>query len=229
VSVALRYSGPPDTTPPACVVGAVVVASPSRVYLPVTLTDGGSGVAGVKLTSNSTNCQLEWDGPGGTVTAPINTLIPISPASPSITVRAVKLNAAQKARVELRVADAAGNFVICDPVIANLEVKNGRAPLIRTFTGIPQAERYVTLQNGAPGLTQATLSVNGRVVSNGFLTNGQTVSLDIARWLRPGDRNVVRISARGPRASTAVLTIGDVAASGMHGSVTRVANPEFSR
>jgi hypothetical protein len=226
----VKYSqAAPDTTPPACAVGAVVVASPSRVYLPVTLTDAGSGVAGVKLTTNSTNCQLEWDGPGGLVTAPINTLIPISPASPSITVRAVKLNAAQKARVELRVTDAAGNFVVCDPVIANLEVKNGRAPLSRTFAGIPHAERYVSLQNGAPGLTQATLSVNGRVVSHGSLNDGQIVSLDVARWLRPGDRNVVRISGRGPKGATAVLTIGDVLPGSSHGHAPGVVNREFSR
>jgi hypothetical protein len=140
----------------------------------------------------------------------------------------VKVNSAQRARVELRVADAAGNFVVCDPVIANLKVKNGRAPLSRTFTGIPQAERYVTLQNGDPGLTQATLSVNGRVVSHDSLSDEQTVSLDIARWLRPGARNVVRIAARGPKGATAVLTIGDVApgASAVHtqGGVNR----EFS-
>jgi hypothetical protein len=225
----IKYSqAAPDTTPPACTIGAVVVASPTRVYVPITLTDSGSGVAGVKLTTNSSNCQLEWDGPGGLVTAPINTLITISPASPSITVRAVKLNTALKARVELRVADAAGNFVVCDPVIANLEVKNGRAPLIRTFTGIPHAERYVTLQNGAPGLTQATLSVNGRVVSQGRLTDGQTVSLDIAHWLRSGNRNVVRIAARGPKGATAVLTIGDVAPSASAVHTQGGVNREFS-
>jgi len=230
LSVALRYSGPPDTTPPGCSVGAVV-ASPTRVYVPITLTDAGSGVAGVKLTSNSTNCQLEWDGPGGLVAAPINTVIPISPASPSITVRAVKLNVAQKARVELRAMDAAGNFVVCDPVIANLEVKNGRALLIRNFAGIPQAERYVTLQNGAPGLTQATLSVNGHVVSHGRLTSGQVVSLDVARWLRPGNRNVVRIHARGPKGATAVLTIGDVipGTGHVHSPGSAAVSREFSR
>jgi uncharacterized delta-60 repeat protein len=226
----VKYSqAQPDTTAPACAVGAVVVASPSRVYVPVTLTDAGSGVAQVKLTTNSSNCVLEWDGPGGLVTAPINTVLHINPPSAGTVVRAVKVNSAQRARVELRVADAAGNFVVCDPVIANLEVKNGRAPLIRTFTGIPHAERYVTLQNGAPGLTQATLSVNGRVVSQGRLTDGQTVSLDIAQWLRPGDRNVVRISARGPRGATAVLTIGDVQPGSSHGHAPTVVNREFSR
>jgi hypothetical protein len=140
----------------------------------------------------------------------------------------VKLNTGQKARVELRVTDAAGNFVVCDPVIANLEVKNGRAPLNRTFAGIPQAERYVTLQNGAPGLTQATLSVNGRVVSHGSLSAEQVVSLDVARWLRPGDRNVVRIAARGPKGATAVLTIGDVAPGASSAPTQGGVNREFS-
>jgi len=203
---------PADTIPPVCQVGSVVVQSPTRVYVPITLTDAGSGVAQVKLTPNSTNCQLEWDGPGGLVTAPIGTPIPISPTSASTTVRVVKLNTSQRSRVELQVLDAAGNTKVCDPVIANLTIKKDRAPLVRVFNGIPQAERYITLQNGTPGLTRAALTVNGRIVSQGSLSDGQVVEVDIAQWLRPG-RNTVRIAPRGPQGATAVLTIGDVAPS----------------
>ena len=209
----IKYSQTqPDTTPPACVVGRVVTESPTRIYVPITVTDAGSGVAQVKLAPNSTNCRLEWTGPGGVVTAPIGTPIPISPAAASTTVRVVKVNSGQRSRVVVQVWDAVGNTAVCDPVIANLTVKNGRGLLVRVFNGIPQAERYITLQNGTPGLTRAALTVNGRIVSQGSLSDGQVVAVDVAQWLRPG-KNTVRIAARGPQGATAVLTIGDVAPS----------------
>ena len=228
----VKYSQtPPDTTAPTCVVGAVVTESSTRVYLPITASDTGSGVAQAKLTTNSTNCKLEWTGPGGVVAVPINTLLVISPAAASTTLRVVKLNASQKARVEVQVWDAAGNRTVVDPVIANLESKRAGAPVLRTFRGIPQAERFVTLQNGTPGLTQVTLSVNGRGVSHGRVADGQVVSLDVARWLRPGNRNVISISAIGPKGATAVLTIGDVAPvdAGVASTTTgMVVNREFA-
>jgi hypothetical protein len=206
-------ASPPDTTAPSCTVQPVVDASPTRVYLPVALADSGSGVAQVQLTSQSSNCKLEWDGPGGTVIAGIGGTITISPAVSSTTVRAVKLNASQRARVELKVWDAAGNFRLCDPVIANLELKQGQR-LTRTFRGIPEHEHYVTIQNGTPGFTEAKVWVNGHRVSSGALSAGQTVTLDVVQWMRRGDRNTVRIAASGPKGATAVLLIGDASLAG---------------
>jgi len=206
-------ASPPDTTAPSCTVQPVVVESPARVYVPVTLADSGSGVAKVQLTSQSSNSKLEWDGPGGTVTAGIGGIITITPAASSTTIRAVKLNASQRARVELKVWDAAGNSRLCDPVIANLELKKGRR-LTRTFRGIPEHEHYVTIQNGTPGFTEARVWVNGRPVSNGALSAGQTVTLDVAQWMRRGNRNTFRITATGAKGATAVLLIGDASLAG---------------
>lgn len=219
----------PDTTPPTCVVGSVVTASSTRVYIPLTLSDSGSGVAQVKLTSNSTNCQLEWDGSSGTVTAPIGGTLVISPSESTTQVRAVKLNASQKARVEVQVWDAAGNTALVDPVIASLTIKKPGTRLTRTFRGIPQAERYVTLQNGTPGLGRVTLWVNGKVAYQESLVDGQVVSLDVAQWLRAGGRNVVRVAARGVKGATAVLTIGDVVPSGSAVSRSILGNFEVNQ
>jgi hypothetical protein len=199
-----RYGGSSaDTTPPGCSVGAVV-SSAGKVYLPMTATDSGSGVARVQITSRSTNVHLE--SPLGT-TVPGNDLV-LSPTQSSKVVYAVKNNPAVKAVVELRVTDGAGNVTICDPVIANLEIKKPRK-LVRTFNRIPAIEHYVILQNGAPGLSSATLWVNGKVVSQGKLTDGQTVSLDVQSLMRRGRNNSVTIAASGPNGASAVLTIGD--------------------
>jgi hypothetical protein len=148
-----------------------------------------------------------------------------------VVIYAVK-NTNAKARVELKVWDAANNIATVDPIVANLEIKNGRS-LARRFTKIPQAERYVRLQNGTPGLNSASLWINGRLVSSGSLTSGQTVDLDVVQWLRPGNRNTATIQATGLKGATAILTVGDVPTGGSAIASARVAggklNLEFSR
>jgi hypothetical protein len=145
-----------------------------------------------------------------------------------VTVYVVKDSNAS-ARVEVRAWDVAGNTAVLDPVVANLKIKQGRR-LARTFTGIPEAERYIALQNGTPGLEAATLWVNGRVVFRGELTGGQVVSLDAVERMRPGKRNTVRIVARGEQGATALLTIGDAAAeSSAVAAAGRALGFEFAR
>lgn len=210
----VKYSQAPavDTTAPTASQLAVVTESSTRIYVPFNLADAGSGLAKARLTANSSNCVLEWTGPSGVVTQSIGTDLFFSPAGlAGAQVRAVKVNSSQKARVELQVWDVAGNLALVDPVIANLEIK--KRQLARVFQQIPQAERYVTLQNGTPGLTRATLTVNGHIVSHGRLTEGQVVTLDVAGWLRPGNRNVLRLAASGPKGATALFVISDQQAS----------------
>ena len=226
MSVLLNTTIPTDTTPPTGTPQAVGFKPSGIAYVPVRLRDTGSGVQQVLLTPRSSNVHLEY--PLGTlVTNPF--AFPL--ARPDVTVFAVK-NTNSAARVELQLWDAAGNTGIVDPIVANLEIKNG--PVHRTFNQIPQAERYVRLQNGTPGLQAATLWINGKVVTRGGLANGQVVNLDVARWLKAGEKNTARILAAGPTGATAVLTIGDTPTGG--GAAARALtlsggriNLEFSR
>jgi P pilus assembly chaperone PapD len=97
---------------------------------------------------------------------------------------------------------------------------------------IPAEEHYITLQNASPGLTAASLWVNGKMVSRGSITDRQVVTLDAAQLLRTGKRNTVRITATGAKGAKAVLLIGDESLAG--GSVApvgggRALNLEFAR
>jgi uncharacterized delta-60 repeat protein len=210
----IRYEQPADAVNPTLVPLAAGISGASNglAFVPVKVTDSGSGVAKVQLTAGSTNCHLEY--PLGTRLVPAGTSRPhtliLPNAQSSVTVYVVKDSNAS-ARVEVRAWDAAGNTAVLDPVVANLKIKQGRR-IVRTFTGIPEAERYIALQNGTPGLAAATLWVNGRVVFRGELADGQVVSLDAGAQMRPGRRNTVRIVARGEQGATALLTIGDAAA-----------------
>jgi hypothetical protein len=219
-----------DTTPPSVTMRPVGTtgASNGLAYVPVLLTDSGSGVRRAELTSICRNVHLEY--PLGT---PVSSPLVLPEAVGSVCVYGVK-NTNTTSRIEVKATDAAGNVAIGDPIIASLEIKKGRV-LTRTFKGIPQAERYVNLQNGTPGLTRAALWINGKIVSSGSLASGQTLSLDVNRWLKPGDTNTARIVATGLTGANAVLSVADTQTSAVGAGAATLPpdglrqNVEFSR
>lgn len=225
LGVLLNTTGLSDTLPPTGTPLATGTsgASNGQAYVPVRLQDASSGVKKVQLTTSSTNVHLEY--PLGTVVAsPYTFPVPVADR----TVYAVKDSNA-KARVELRVWDNVNNTAVVDPIVASLELKK-TGQLTRTFKKIPQAERYVRLQNGMPGFKNARLWFNGKIISKGNLTDGQVVDLDVAEWLKPGSRNTAKIVASGPKGATAILTIGDVATGTAAPLRARLkVNLEFSR
>lgn len=226
-TVAVLLNTVVDATPPTGTPLAVGTsgASNGQAYVPVRLRDTGSGVKQAQLTANSSNVHFEY--PLGTVQAsPFTFPTPLT----DVTIYAVK-NTNAKSRVELKVTDTSGNQSVVDPIVATLELKKS-GQLTRTYKQIPQAERYVRLQNGTPGFKNARLWINGKVVSKGNLTDGQTVDLDVVEWLKPGTRNTAKITAAGPKGAKAILTIGDVATG--NGAALRAlsggtVNVEFSR
>ena len=211
-----------DSAPPSCRVGQVG-SSGGQVYVPITVSDEGSGVARVQLTARSSNVHFE---------APLGTPVSgddlvLNPASSSYTVYAVKNNPALRATVEVRATDAAGNVTLCDPVIANLDIKKGKR-LVRTFARLPEHAHYVTLQNGTPGITGARLWVNGRAVGSLSLTDGQVVTLNVHGSMRPGRNNTVRIAVSGPAGAKTVLLIGDASLTATAPLAAAVGNLEFA-
>lgn len=230
-------AGPPDTTPPTGQFGTVQTrpgAGGTEVLIPVNLADSGSGVIKAQLTSNSSNCYLEWTGPSGVVSVPIGGTITLPVPAATTQMRAVKLNSGRTARVELRIWDAANNTALVDPIIALLEMKTA-APLMRIFKGLPAVEHYLLLQNRSPGLRTVRVWVNGRLAFHGKLTNEQELRADLRTWMLPGSRNSVQVLATGPRSASALLTIGDASITGaMRGSIeptgvaSRRLNVEFA-
>lgn len=200
-----------DAVKPTCVIGAVVTENPSRIYVPVTLGDAHSGVARVQLTSNSSNCMLE--GPNGS-TAAVGGSIVLHPALGSLLVKAVKLNPTQKARVELRVTDCSGNWLLCDPVIAELVIPKGARSVVETFSDLPQAEHYFTAENRRPGVDRVQVRVNRAAPKTFNLKPGSTKTFNFSRAMQVGSANRYTVKASGRPGTSVLIVIGDTAPGG---------------
>jgi hypothetical protein len=207
-----------DATAPTLVVGSTVsLTGPPRVHVPVTVSDGQSGVISVQLTANSSNVVLRDPATGREVS--IGGTLTFDPALASVVVHAAKVDVSRSARVELRAVDASGNARIGDPVVANLEVK--KRQLDRTYKNLPRHEHYLKLENGTPGLTSVKLWVNGKRIHAGTLADSAVLRLDLAVCMkRP--KNTVRVQAEGPAGATAVLLIGDESLAGGAGAAHTV-------
>jgi hypothetical protein len=104
---------------------------------------------------------------------------------------------------EIRITDRAGNILLCDPVIA--VVGPGR----HHFGGLHQTVHKLLLRNGNPGLRRVELRVNGRRLVTRALRPGGALRLDLARAMRPGPVNRVRVRAHGAANGSATLVISD--------------------
>jgi hypothetical protein len=74
------------------------------------------------------------------------------------------------------------------------------------FTDVPGDETLVQIQN--LGLQHIRITVNGRTVNVQNLGNTETRTIDIG-WLMNGasNNNVILLEPRGPKGSTAVVTV----------------------
>lgn len=161
-------------------------------------------------TSSGITVEVEDNGSGLksiTVTLANNAIVNV----PSFTegtnnpviVTATKVNPAQASQVQLRVEDMAGNVKFCDPVLAT-----ALASRRMTFRKLPRAERYVTIENGSPGLRSLRLVVNGRrfVIR---LSPGVRRTVDVGSALRRGSRNTISVRGTGSRGASAEILIWD--------------------
>jgi hypothetical protein len=124
---------------------------------------------------------------------------------------ATKVNPALGGSCNAEAFNLCGSFSgMIDPVTVLLTLANSGETL-QTFTGILAAERFVSLHNGTPGLTQLTLKVNGHLFVLDPLSDGVTKSLDVGAAMNPGDANTVVLVGKGPAGASAVITIADAA------------------
>lgn len=180
-----------DTTPPSCVLTAVIAGPPKQ--LQITANDSGTGLASIVPTTAI----------NATVIVPAFTPGTTGP----ILVTATKINQAQSAQVALRVTDVAGNFTDCDPVLATVTARG--TTRIQKLTGVPQAEHLIALRNGKPGLTSLKIVVNGHHYTLARLKNNQQRRLDIAPAMRPGTHNTITLTGTGKRGATGDILITD--------------------
>jgi hypothetical protein len=77
------------------------------------------------------------------------------------------------------------------------------------LTDIPQAERWVQVQNATPGLTSLAVEVNGKVFMVAGLGSGMTRTIDVGSAMKPGSGNRVRLETRGKPGGSAWVLIHD--------------------
>jgi hypothetical protein len=80
---------------------------------------------------------------------------------------------------------------------------------VQSFTGLPEAERWFSVQNGTPGLQKLEVTVNKTKPLRFQLRDGQTQEADLATRLQPGDGNTLKLVGYGKPGSRALVTVGD--------------------
>ena len=129
---------------------------------------------------------------------------------------ATKIDPSKSAQVVLRACtDCQGcncpDGLCChdgDPVIVTLLRHTGQ-PVTETYTDLPQAESRVAIHNGAPGLRNLRITVNGRQFQVAGMKDGEQVAFDVASAMRPGNANTISITPLGAPGGSATIFITD--------------------
>ena len=166
--------GSADQTPPRCDVIGVVAGD-----LHVEVQDTGDGLKeiNVLIADNAT----------------VNTPAFAVGTNAVITIVATKLDPTAPARVVIEAFDNSPdmNRSECDPILVSLTSQGPTVPSRQTFSGIPGADRYVTLYSEGPAFSLVT--VNG--VWTTVLTDGHAT--DIGAGLMDGQNNTVTLWSMG--------------------------------
>jgi hypothetical protein len=181
-----------DSTAPACNLVANRPGPPAQID--VQAQDTGSGLYGIDVLV-SQNASVAVPGFDFPTTDPI-------------VVTATKQDQSQGARVELRVVDAAGNCTYCDPVWTEMVRGTGK-PVVETYTQLDGTEDTVTIENGAPGLRNLEIVVNGRNYRAAGLKDGEIRTLDVSAALLAGKQNIFTLKSNGKPGTSASVLIWD--------------------
>jgi len=124
-----------------------------------------------------------------------------------VTITLTRIDTSTWMGLTVDVVDIYGATTRCDPVASQL----AGGPLggrVQTFKGLHRSESKVTIYNGRPGLRSVRLVVNGRsfVVK---LRSGQTRRINVAKAMRPGYRNVIKVYSYGRRGNRAMVMIAN--------------------
>lgn len=206
-----------ESVAPVC---TATVRSAAPTTATITVRDADGGVRRIRVAQVSNYSVTTAPGGSGAVTAPVTIDYPL-PATSDVTVTAVRVNAANAAALTIEVTDSFGNVSTCAaPAVAGAPVEppptdpkpTDPAPTVEPITRViespgrdrvviierlPAANHVVRIDNGTPGLKYLALRVNHRWYQK-RLEPGQSVTLDVARALRPGKKNQVVLVGWAP-------------------------------
>jgi hypothetical protein len=177
-------------TAPSC---PTVVLSGPPAQAVTTFQDTGSGLVSLVVTLSQN---------ADTVVPPF-----IPGTTEPVTVTSTKIDQTQRARIEIRATDGAGNVAICDPIHL-IVVRDSGKPVEELNTDVPRAEDKVTIRNGTPGLSNLDILVNGVRFKVTGLKSGQETTVDISSAMHDGN-NIVNLVGRGKKDSWAEVIIWD--------------------
>lgn len=107
---------------------------------------------------------------------------------------------------------------IVDPVVTTLRIANERYRVRESFTEIPAAEHFVTIQNDHPGLRRFHVFVNGQRAASLRIGPKEVQTIDIASAMTAGSQNIVTLVGQGRPGASALVLISDVPGPGGAGA-----------
>ena len=175
-----------EAVPPSVAVSGTFAGPPAKVTFKV--QDTGSGVQSISVivTTNATTTVPAFV-PGTTA---------------AITVTSTKINQSAGSVIGLQVTDKCGNVTTFDPF--DVTVNPGRREAV-SVSDIADDESLVKIEND--DLDAMRITVNGHEVVARNLGRHETRIIDVARFMIPGDDNTMTFEARGPKGSSAVVTV----------------------
>jgi hypothetical protein len=178
-------------SPPSCQLMSIVNGPPKQLI--VTMQDAASGLQTIQLA------------------AAVNTILSIPSftigATTPVIVTATKVNQSQSSEVSFIVTNTAGKSTSCDPVDFTAQIENRMETHV--FRSLSNAEHYVRIVNGTPGLRRIAFRVNGTLLPESHLADGETTVLDIGTAMQQGPNNIVLMHASGKAGASAYILIGD--------------------
>jgi hypothetical protein len=181
-----------DASPAQCPITLNDPGPPARVE--VTIKDVGTGLAEV-LVTKSENAD--------TVVPPFT----VGTNDP-VVLSTTKIDQTQKARVEARVTDLAGNVKVCDPILLLL-IRDKNQSALAAMPDVPRAEDHVTVTNGAPGVATFEIQVNGQKFKISGLKDHEERTIDVSSAMVGGDANRIEIKVTGKPGGWANVMIWD--------------------
>lgn len=190
-----------EKTPPVCRVTYQGTNAQGLAVFAYTIQDDESGVAEV-VTTQQQNVKFEPSpGPDGRLGG-----IVFGTTEPFI-VNTSQVNALQPGLSALTVRDVAGNTTTCD-LASFMAVRSTGKPAEVAMRGVAKAKHFVTIFNGAPGLKNLDVIVNGLKFKVAGTEDNAIVQFDISIALHDGD-NTVTVTARAKPGSRAAIVVGE--------------------
>src|SRR6185503_3008592 len=147
---------------PTCTITSVK-GPPYKVTM--TFKDAGSGIMSLEI----------WDDVNMDIVVPTFA----APSHGPLVATGTRIDPRKSAWMTIKATDFFGNEMWCDPVATTVtRLRHDKGT--QTFTGLPQAEHFVTVENDSPGLRRLDVIVNGETFRIRKLDDYEIALIDVA-------------------------------------------------